>query len=83
MKRIMAFMLALVMVTTCMVSTVFAAEPTPDVSVSFESAAITADSEAIDAANQYALSVFRGGAKCAAKISGTGCVLCTPGYAIL
>ena len=59
MKRIMAFMLALVMVTTCMVSTVFAAEPTPDVSVSFESAAITADSEAIDAANQYALSVFR------------------------
>lgn len=59
MKRIMAFMLASVMVTTCMVSTVFAAEPTPDVSVSFESAAITADSEAIDAANQYALSVFR------------------------
>ena len=59
MKRIMAFMLALVMVTTCMVSTVFAAEPTPDVSVSFESAASTADSEAIDAANQYALSVFR------------------------
>ena len=24
-----------------------------------------------------------GGAKCAAKIPGTGCVLCTPGYAIL
>ena len=52
MKKMMALMLAFVMVTTCMISTAFAAEPTPEVSVSFEASAIIADSDVIDAGKQ-------------------------------
>lgn len=52
MKKMMALMLAFIMVTTCMISTAFAAEPTPEVSVSFEASAIIADSDVIDAGNR-------------------------------